>query len=163
LPADRRDFLAAVKDNIAAAQGGSLYKVDLPDDAIAKMLDWDKPLAKQPQPVRDVFAAAMKKDGYDSYVVDGQRVYLGLGEEATLTGKDAYRRLHEHAIRSGKAQPAAVKEKEMVGWLRNAGVPGVRYLDQGSRSAGGGSSNFVVFPGEENMLKILERNGQPVR
>jgi hypothetical protein len=27
---------------------GNLYKVDLPDDQIAKMLDWDKPLSEQP-------------------------------------------------------------------------------------------------------------------
>jgi hypothetical protein len=27
--------------------GGNLYKVDLPDEAIAKMLDWDKPLSQQ--------------------------------------------------------------------------------------------------------------------
>lgn len=26
---------------------GSLYKVDLPDEQIAKMLDWDKPLSEQ--------------------------------------------------------------------------------------------------------------------
>src|SRR5574343_264386 len=30
-------------------QAGSLYKVDLPDEAIAKMLDWDKPLSQQHQ------------------------------------------------------------------------------------------------------------------
>jgi hypothetical protein len=149
----------ASKSGVSYTGDGSLYKVDLPDDAIAKMLDWDKPLAKQPQAARDLFAAAMKKDGYESYVVDGQRVYLGLGEEATLTGKDAYRRLHEHAIRSGKARPAKEKEREMVGWLRNAGVPGIRYLDGGSRGAGGGTSNYVVFPGNESLLKILERNG----
>jgi hypothetical protein len=38
----------------------------------------------------------------------------------------------------------------------------IRYLDGGSRGAGAGSSNFVVFPGQENILKILERNGQPL-
>ena len=46
--------------------------------------------------------------------------------------------------------------------LSKAGVPGVRYLESGSRGAGAGqgSSNFVVFPGNEGLLKILERNGQ---
>ena len=32
--------------------GGSLYKVDLPDEHIAKMLDWDKPLSQQSKEVR---------------------------------------------------------------------------------------------------------------
>ena len=46
--------------------------------------------------------------------------------------------------------------------FRSAGIPGIRYLDQGSRSAGKGTSNYVVFPGEESALRILERNGSPL-
>ena len=38
----------------------------------------------------------------------------------------------------------------------------IRYLDGGSRGAGQGSSNFVVFPGNEGLLSILERNGAPI-
>jgi hypothetical protein len=47
--------------------------------------------------------------------------------------------------------------------LRKAGIPGIRYLDGGSRGAGAGTSNYVVFPGEEGLLKILERNGAPLK
>ena len=36
---------------------------------------------------------------------------------------------------------------------------GIRYLDGNSRGAGAGTSNYVVFPGEEGLLTILERNG----
>jgi hypothetical protein len=46
--------------------------------------------------------------------------------------------------------------------LRDAGIPGIKYLDGGSRTAGQGSSNYVVFPGNERLLKILERNGESV-
>jgi hypothetical protein len=144
-PKDRKDFFAAVRNNIAAAQGGNLYKVDLPDTAIAKMLDWDKPLSQQAPEVQDIFAGAAK--------------HLNLGSPETLTGKDVYRRMHEAAIYQGKAAPAAQKEAEMVRGLRKAGIPGIRYLDGGSRGAGAGTSNYVVFPGEEGLLKILERNG----
>jgi hypothetical protein len=41
--------------------------------------------------------------------------------------------------------------------LRGYGIPGVKYLDRQSRQAGEGSRNFVVFPGEEDALTILER------
>jgi len=42
--------------------------------------------------------------------------------------------------------------------LRAAGIPGMRYLDAGSRGQGGsGTRNFVVFPGEEKKVKILKR------
>jgi hypothetical protein len=42
--------------------------------------------------------------------------------------------------------------------LRQAGIPGTSYLDAGSRGQGGsGTRNFVVFPGEEKKVRILER------
>ena len=41
--------------------------------------------------------------------------------------------------------------------LRAAGISGMRYLDAGSRDQGGGTRNFVVFPGEEKKVKILKR------
>ena len=47
--------------------------------------------------------------------------------------------------------------------LRELGIPGIRYLDSGSRGAGQGTSNYVIFPGGEDLLTILERNGIPVR
>jgi hypothetical protein len=121
---------------------GNLYKVDLPDDQIARMLDWDKPLSQQAPGVQ----AAFSKLGLDSGV----------------TGQQAYRAAHEVAIRSGKAAPAAEKERQATEALRRAGIPGIRYLDGGSRTAGQGSSNFVVFPGNEGLLQILERNGAPL-
>jgi hypothetical protein len=39
---------------------GALYKVDLPDEQIAKMLDWDKPLTEQTKEVKE-FAANMAR------------------------------------------------------------------------------------------------------
>lgn len=42
--------------------------------------------------------------------------------------------------------------------LRDAGIPGIKYLDEGSRGSGHGTRNFVVFPGEEHRLTILQRN-----
>jgi len=39
-----------VEDKILSK--GYLYKGDIPDEAIGKMLDWDKPLSQQPESVR---------------------------------------------------------------------------------------------------------------
>ena len=41
--------------------------------------------------------------------------------------------------------------------LADAGIPGIRYLDQGSRSAGQGSHNYVVF--DANTIDILRKYG----
>jgi hypothetical protein len=76
----------------------------------------------------------------------------------TFTGAQAYEMLTGGASgMQGYENIAAQGSKA----LRQAGIPGIKYLDQGSRSTGKGTSNFVVFPGEEKSLTILERNGQP--
>ena len=115
-------------------QGSSLYKVDLPDDAIAKMLDWDKPLSQQPQSVQAAFGS----------VDPNGRINTGLAYERWRAQQGV--------------DPVAASEK-----LKALGIPGVKYLDGGSRGAGQGSSNFVVFPGNEGLLSILERNGQALK
>ena len=47
--------------------------------------------------------------------------------------------------------------------LQELGIPGIKYLDAGSRGQGGsGTRNFVVFPGEEKKVRILERDGKKV-
>lgn len=54
--------------------------------------------------------------------------------------------------------PAAAAEL-----LRSKGYTGIKYLDSGSRQGGHISTrNFVVFPGEESSMKIIERNGKAV-
>jgi hypothetical protein len=127
---------------------GSLYKVDLPDNAIAKMLDFDKPLSEQSKEVQ----AAMDK---------AFQLHLGRIPQVnkdTFTGAQAYEMLTGGASgMQGYENIAAQGSKA----LRQAGIPGIKYLDQGSRGTGKGTSNFVIFPGEEKSLTILERNGQP--
>ena len=164
---------------------GNLYKVDLPDSAIAKMLDWDKPLSQQHPDVQKAFGQLMPKGAVNPHGLDmggggkildnrmGQadptqvqpwvlstgKSKFGLSQKdvdrmvadygANTTGENAYTRLTGSL--GGQDQATAA--------LRQAGIPGIRYLDGGSRGAGTGSSNYVVFPGEESSLKILERNG----
>jgi hypothetical protein len=43
--------------------------------------------------------------------------------------------------------------------LRDAGLPGIRYLDQGSRAAGEGSRNYVVF--DDDLVEILRKYANP--
>jgi len=128
---------ADVDAAIASLESGNLYKVDLPDEQIAKMLDWDKPLSQQPKAFQDAVSALPRFQ--DPYVA------------SKATGGEAYGEL---AGKLGGRDKAA----EM---LRQQGIPGIRYLDQGSRGKGG-TSNFVVFPGEESKLRIMEVNGKPV-
>ena len=121
---------------------GALYKVDLPDEQIAKMLDWDKPLSQQHPDVQAVFN--LYKYAPDSPIHG-------------MTGMEAYVNYGKRFGNPTSSTPETAKA------FRELGIPGIRYLDGGSRGAGGGTSNFVVFPGNEGLLSILERNGQPLR
>ena len=108
-------------------EGGSLYKVDLPDEHIAKMLDWDKPLSEQAPEVQ----AALAKIDKDTYHPQGG----DYGPEEL--GQMIYMRLANSPLAKTKVDASEL--------LKRSGIPGIRYLDQGSRTAGEGTSNFVVF------------------
>jgi hypothetical protein len=41
--------------------------------------------------------------------------------------------------------------------LRNAGIDGIQYLDAGSRAAGDGTRNYVMF--DDKLIDILRRYG----
>jgi hypothetical protein len=60
--------------------------------------------------------------------------------------------LHNHLRLKAGAEGAART-------LLDAGIPGIRYLDRQSRSAGQGSHNFVVF--DPRTINIVKRNGMP--
>lgn len=130
---------------------GSLYKVDLPDEAVAKMLDWDKPLSQQSKEVQKAWQAT-KKTLPPNAIED-----LG-GDLSMLYGKDV-----TPADFLGTMQSIGGRPDFGESLLKQQGVPGIRYLDQGSRGTGQGTSNFVVFPGNEGLLSILERNGKPIK
>lgn len=124
------------------AREPQLYKVDLPDNMIARMLDWDKPLSQQAPEVRR--AAAGRLDEIRA---------LGGNPPQDPSGQWLHKAFQPQAGEQGFGQALAADR------LRAAGIPGIRFLDGGSRGAGQGTSNFVVFPGEEQYLRILERNG----
>jgi hypothetical protein len=108
---------------------GSLYKVDLPDEVVPRMLDWDKPLSQQPAEVRKFLSNV-------SFNPPNQEQKIGEWLKPRLA--------------EGMAPYWADD-------MRKAGIPGIQYLDEASRGAGTGTRNFVVFPGNEGLLNILGR------
>ena len=112
---------------------GNLYKVDLPDEHIAKMLDWDKPLSEQTPYVQKIMNEEIKRIGGSAST--GEKTYKELMFDARMQGNKSA----SSAMRSNEEAIAASNR------LRELGIPGIRYLDQGSRTAGEGTSNFVVF------------------
>lgn len=187
----------AKKGDVNYTGSGFLYKVDLPDEAIPKMLDWDKPLSQQTPEVRQ----ALKNLGYQ---VDKEKVsefddalLNALVNDGTtdlpkqpldLSGESIYNKL--------KSQGLMASDE-----LQKQGITGIRYLDQASRGVtpkwvvnipefGGydfpslneakefiknnpqykteliepqiNTSNFVVFPQYQDLLRIKEINDKPI-
>ena len=128
-------------------RSGNLYKADLPDEMIPKMLDWDKPMNKQDPYVRDIIAKAFPSGYINGKFVDPLN--------SPVTGRAMLDQLN--MIANQRNEPG-FRSAETA--LRQAGIPGIKYLDEASRAKGEGTRNFVTFPGEEKNLTILERNAE---
>jgi hypothetical protein len=155
---------------------GSLYTIDLPDPAIARMLDWDRPLSEQKN-IKELLTPESMGLTLRNPESGGFMAYLGasgkpLGVQMKGTTPENFRskwidRLSEMGDLEGGASRAfgylggtsSDLAPTVANAMRQAGIPGIRYLDQASRRAGTGTSNFVVFPGEEDLLRILSVNG----
>ena len=224
-PATQKWFAKQVKPSFETY--GSFYKADLPDEMVDRMLDWDKPLSQQSPAVRETVMRYMNvgekqlpadmRVGQigDKFVVLQDNPPLpgstfGIGrsivkgpraaseQEAidaywnSLTGKDFYDTIGKDLGKNADASD----------YMRQLGIPGIKYMDEGSRGyvvdlfhkgkpysehqgikyptlqsaqeriaeaqAEGfeprlgtrGTRNFVVFPGEEKKVSILERDGK---
>jgi predicted GNAT family acetyltransferase len=135
-PATQKWFATQVKPNFETY--GSFYKADLPDEMVDRMLDWDKPLSEQPESVRKAV------------------------QQINVEFAVPYAKLDEPlGFYVGKLGDAVGGHANASKLMASYGVPGIRYLDAGSRGQGGsGTRNFVVFPGEEKKVSILERDGK---
>lgn len=146
--------------NVWWDEPGSLYTVDLPDEHIEKMLDWDKPLSEQeigktfklnvsknPDPLpNEQWVVEIDLNGNKKSVNAFKTKKAATEYVNSATGGDLYKSLEPYT------GPANVSQQ-----MRELGIPGIKYLDAGSRDGGKGTRNFVIFPGEEHNLKILER------
>lgn len=117
---------------------GSMYKVRINADP-NDFLDWDAPLEQQSPRIQEGLNAAADKfrPGFKLSMDDrrGMSAYTDLGLLS----------------REREMQPAATQA------LRESGIPGIKYLDQGSRGAGAGTRNFVVF--DPKIIDIMKRYG----
>ena len=140
----------------------NLYKMNIPDETIGKMLDWDKPLSEQTSDVRSMLARFKQRDIEDI----SERMDLPIGIE-DFTGKDLYGWTTSAGLEGLlPVLPAemnrALAPRELASeYLNSLGIPGIKYLDRMSRAAGQGSRNFVSFTPDH--IEMLERNGIPMK
>ena len=137
---------------------GAIYTVELrPDED--ELLDWDRALEDQPAPVMaklETLRAALP-EGWVSFLEE-MDVDMDL-----LDGKRFYKLLARWSTESplpGDVSEGGDEKREASEFLARNGIPGIRYLDGGSRNKGDGTRNYVIFDGAD--IRITERDGQPV-
>jgi len=119
----------------------NLYKVDLPDEHIAKMLDWDKPLSQQSADVKK----AISSDPRIARLIASGKI-----DDMYQSGGEFYRAVNSKYANDAPAHISLdaaenAAQANASRYLKSLGIPGIRYLDGSSRAGGKGTSNFVVF------------------
>jgi hypothetical protein len=112
---------------------GYKYKLDIPDEVIDNMLDWDAPLSEQPERVRNAMQKAFEKAGIPKAM-------------NMKPNGDSARAWIESAV--GPDMSAQIFDE--------VGIPGIKYYDQVSRQGQNGTRNFVLFNPERD-VKVLGR------
>jgi hypothetical protein len=161
-------------DTLMPDSAGHMYEVNIRADP-SHFLDWDKPLSEQSPTVQGTLAekfgirqpdsvgqlpngrwAVMSGNSpvgrADGWPTKGDAEYaLGIvKQDSAKTGGQIYE--------SSKLVPGDYRNKvEAAQKLKDAGIPGIKYLDQGSRTAGDGSRNYVVF--DHNLIDIVKKYG----
>lgn len=176
--------LAAIRQQLADAQGrmqnvlhnrrGHMYEVEIgyPEQAL---LDWDRPVGadvagRLGSPMADDLAEEAKRMAGMGQLPRHMQVLkrIASGEPGLATGEMVYRaagRFDPPASRPGwgsvtnTINDSVTNQARAAERLLDAGIPGIRYLDQGSRSAGEGTRNYVMFPGTEDRIRILRQYG----
>ena len=135
--------------SVKAQPVGNIYKVDISDEQIPKMMDWDKPFNQQTPEVKKAFT----KFYTDKNIADDD-----LMQWFSTLDKD---KASMSGIYNGLATSDNLKgAKDVSRLLFQEGVPGTKYIDSGSLGVGKGAENFVSF--DPTTVKILEKNDMPV-
>jgi len=115
---------------ISPVSPGSMYQVRLNADP-ENFINWEKDLYHSSPSAKEALASAFPEDF--KFGVSGAAPYVMEGLQRKYGADEVRRRLAEQ------------------------GLPGIRYLDQGSRGAGAGTHNYVVF--DDKIIDILKQYG----
>lgn len=161
----RKDIASGGASVRIGPRPGATYEVEIGANP-EQMLHWDKLIIEQPETVRGLagwtpdavaeYNANMKEDTDNLLAaLTGDTEYKPMKQmrptgavPADWTGGDLYQ---SSRLSGGKPHDPMLAS----GTLNEAGVPGIRYLDQGSRGTGNGTHNFVIY--NDKLINIKNR------
>lgn len=126
---------------------GRMYEVNINADP-EDFLDWDKPFNS----ADDLERFAAKFDAIDPVLRKRIEDYGYMRQQMGQPMPDGNDIIRE--IMGGIGSTDAARATDT---MREAGIPGIKYLDAGSRAAGDGSRNYVVF--DDKLIDIVKKYG----
>lgn len=151
------DATLAQMSNIEFRKPGHMYEVNINADPDA-FLDWDRPLSEQGATGQRI-QELMAQQGLTPKISETDQIMSDLLDADWQNGgAGAYRALIDQADRA-KRGSMTYKERQAAASeaLKAAGIPGIKFLDAGSRGAGDGSRNYVVF--DDSLIEIARKYG----
>ena len=136
-----------VPSQLTFPKKGGVYRLDVPDEVIPDLLDLNRSIKTQAPHVQKRLNKVMEKyDPMDpgSWRPDSDTSYGLIKGGPYNPGAGNYY----------KALRLALGDDEAARILEEAGIPGVKYLDAGSRLAGEGTRNFAIFA--DDVLKRIK-------
>jgi hypothetical protein len=129
---------------------GRMYEVNIAAKP-EQFLDWDKPLRAQPGVIESALRSPQVKPDLE-YVISRGGTKAEPGE---WRGRELWEMVADRA-NAGKARSEIAKYGGPTAStaLRDAGIPGIKYLDQGSRNTAGGELIDVFKKGDDWFAKI---------
>ena len=155
---DALDVLNQMEADGVTADMGNLYELDISNEAIETMIDWDAHMDDQPDAVKAAIEASpwVKKqlerwvNSFGTDRINGDKIYRAFSFEPS--------------------DGMTTNQKEASEKLKSLGVAGIKYKDYASRGFRGGlitqlvdaakdTKNYVVFDKEH--VNLISRNGVP--
>ena len=155
-----KEIIAALKEIEKNPPTGRLYEVRINADPV-DFLDLDKGISEQPAKLQSALKEAIGKFRTDLDPI-AQEIW---GERFGTLLKSQRQDVYDLASKRGIAidQDAAeswrgmLKDPKSTEFLRDSGIPGLKYFDAGSRDIGEGSRNYVVF--RDDIIDIVKKYG----
>lgn len=135
---------------------GKLYQVELAPSE-DEYLDWDKPLSEQSEFVRKALDGNQTIADRREKLESRKHIYTkSVDSMMDMTGQELY-----ELIADNPTTIRAPGDKAASDYLHSIGIRGIRYLDGSSRSAGEGTSNYVIFSDDDVAItaKYAKENG----
>jgi hypothetical protein len=149
---DATDELVDARKNLGT---GYELAIDIPEHAL---LDWDSPARSQSREMLSAF-----EDAASRVANPDEHKFFGIGGYKDPQMASQW---HNHNLTRGNRSGQDVWQamvsmhgpRGAADRLFSQGVPGVRYLDSGSRGVSEPQTrNYVVFPGAEDAIRILRK------